>query len=441
MKNLAKRRLLIPGLVICWALLGLYLSVSAFFVGSTLLLAIGLALLIIKISLLKTSKMMMKTIQDFNNGKRNVRVPIGKYESIDELGLLARSLNSFLDDVEAKEDRLNEKRVRYKSLIEMMADGLITINCQGRIESINSAASKMLGLEDYELIGRELSQIVTDPKASSPEAYLNSFIHSPSKEAPSQEIEVRQKNGKTSPMLFSVSEMETQKEKLYIGVLTDIAKIKSMETRLRSLNEELIRSNERLEKTAITDSLTSLYNRRHFDTALAKELQRATRQHTSISLLIVDIDFFKQFNDIYGHTAGDDCIKKVSSTIKQVFKRSGDLPARYGGEEFAVVMPSCDGLELQERAETLRQAVFNLAIPHRGSSTEEVLTVSIGAVTYKPNTREVSGPKPKEIFGEADKALYRAKAKGRNQVVFAGQFQPIQIPSITAQLYGQIMSR
>lgn len=441
MKTSAKRRVLIPLFLCGWALLGLYLPITLFFVGSTLLLASGLALLVIKLSLLRNSKMIVSTIEKFKSGHRDARLSIGDTQSFDELAVLSRCLNSFLDEMEAEEWRLNEKRIRYKSLIEMMADGLVTISCDGRIESINSAAGRMLGFEDYELIGRDLSQIVTDPKASAPETYLDSFIDGVSKEAPSQEIEVRRKNGTTLPMLFSVSAMETQKEKLYIGVLTDIGKIKSMETRLRSLNEELIRSNERLEKTAITDSLTNLYNRRHFDTALAKELHRATRQHTSISLLIVDIDFFKQFNDIYGHTAGDDCIKKVSFCIKQVFKRSGDLPARYGGEEFAVILPGCDGLELQERAETLRQEVIDLAIPHRGSNTEDFLTVSIGAVTYKPATREVSGPKPKEIFSEADKALYQAKAKGRNQVVFAGQFQPIQIPSITAQLYGQFMSR
>ncbi|MFK7864213.1 MAG: diguanylate cyclase [Pseudohongiellaceae bacterium] len=435
------KQLLIPICVIAWALSGLYLSITAFFIGSTLLLSSASALLALKLSLNKTAKTIVRALELFKTGERSARISVPATDPFDEMGPLCHALNNLLDETEAEEWRLNEKRIRYKSLVEMMADGLITISCNGRIESQNFAAGKMLGFQDDELIGQELAKFVLDPKASDPEAYLNSFIKSSRKDSPNQEVELRRKDGSTLPSLFSVSAMETHREKLYIAVITDISKIKTMETQLRTLNKELLRTNERLEKTAITDSLTSLYNRRHFDSALAKELNRSTRQHTSLSLLIVDIDFFKQFNDIYGHTAGDECIRKVSTCIKQVFKRSGDLPARYGGEEFAVILPGCDGLELQERAETLRKEVEALAIPHRGSSAESVLTISIGAVTYKPENSEVSGPKPKEIFSAADKALYQAKAKGRNQVVFAGQFQPIQIPSITAQLYGQFMSR
>lgn len=441
MKKFSKWQLLIPIFLLSWSMSAFFLPVSVFFIGSTLLLSSSLALLVIKLSLRKTSRTISKTLENFKSGQRSARISISKLESLGEMDPLCQTLNSLLSEAEAEEWRLNEKRIRYKSLIEMMADGLITIRCDGSIESLNFAAGKMLGFEDYDLIGRNIAELILDPAAASPNSYLESFIDGRGIETPNHEIEIRRKDGNSLTALFSVSSMETHREKLYIAVLSDISKMKSMETRLRSLNKELLRSNERLEKTAITDSLTTLYNRRHFDSVLAKELNRATRLHSSLSLLIVDIDFFKPFNDVYGHTAGDECIKKVSACIKQVFKRSGDLPARYGGEEFAIILPGCDGLELQERAETLRQEVEHLAIPHRGSSVGEVLTVSLGAITYKPLSGEVSGPKPKEIFSAADKALYQAKAKGRNQVVFAGQFQPIQIPSITAQLYGQFMSR
>ena len=98
---------------------------------------------------------------------------------------------------------------------------------------------------------------------------------------------------------------------------------------------------------------------------MTNELQRSTRQHTSISLLVVDIDFFKQYNDSYGHAAGDERLIQVADCMKRVFKRSGDLRSRYDGEEFSIVLPNCDGLELQERAETLRSAIVDLGIEHR----------------------------------------------------------------------------
>ena len=124
-----------------------------------------------------------------------------------------------------------------------------------------------------------------------------------------------------------------------------------------------------------------------------------------------------------------------------LFKRSGDLPARYGGEEFAIILPNCDALELQERAETLRAAIEGLAIPHADSKTMDVVTVSIGAVTFKPENAEVVSPKPKELFSQADKALYSAKGRGRNTVVFAGLFQPMPLTSPTGQLYGSFLTR
>lgn len=438
MKSFLKLRVIITLGFIIWAWLGLYLPAAVHFVGSTLLLASFSAMLFIKLNLLRSSQAIIAVIDEFKIGNRSVRIPAQQH---DELIPICSSINDLLDKTEAEEWRLNEKRTRYKSLIEMMADGLVTVSSEGNIESMNSAAGKLLGFEEDEMIGRRISMIINDPKSKAAETYLNKFIADGTDGAPSQEIEVVTKSGDKIPILFAVSKMVSQKKDLYIGVLSDISKIKSMEIELRSLNNKLSKTNERLEKTATTDSLTSLFNRRHFDSVIVKELQRATRQHTSISLLIIDIDFFKQFNDLYGHTAGDDCIKKVASCIKGVFKRSGDLPARYGGEEFAIILPGCDGLELIERAETLRQEIMDLRIPHSGSSVEEFLTVSTGAITYKPRSNDVAGPKPKELFSEADKALYRAKAKGRNQVVFAGQYQPMLVPTMTTRLYSQLISR
>ena len=287
------------------------------------------------------------------------------------------------------------------------------------------------------------TSVVTNPEAADAKKFLNEFIEQDggSEGANDREVEVRTKNADVFPMRLSMSKMEIDRDIVFIGVLSDISRIKTMEKELRTLNKELSETNAQLEQTVITDALTGLYNRRHFDSMFTKELQRSTRQRTSLSLIVVDIDFFKQFNDRYGHALGDECLAKVSACMKNMFKRSGDLPARYGGEEFSIILPGCDGLELQERAETLRAGVYDLQIPHSSSRADEVVTISIGAVTYKPASKEVVAPKPRELFTEADKALYRAKASGRNRVVFAGQYQPIPILSTAGNYYGHLISR
>jgi len=419
MKTMANIRIIIPIDISCLTLLGFYLPVSLFFIGSTLLLVSFSAMFFIKLGVLESSQQIIATIEEFETGNRTARVPSQQF---DELASVNSAINDLLNSAEAEEWRLNEKRIRYESLIEMMTDGLITINSKGSTGSLNSAAGKLLGYKENELIGVEISTIITDPKSLSAKDYLNGFIDDETGGTPNQEVELISKSADKIPIQFTVSKILAQTQLLYIGVPSDISKIKSMQMELASLNDELSRTNERLEKTAITDSLTSLFNRRHFDSVLIKELQRATRQRTSVSLLIVDNDFFKQFNHLYGHTAGDECIKNVSSCIRQVFKRSGDLPARYGGEEFTIILSGCDGLELQERAETLRRAIVELGIPHRDSNAEKILTVNIDAITYKSGANDVVVPKPKGLLSEADKALYRAIAKGRNQVVFAGQY-------------------
>lgn len=354
---------------------------------------------------------------------------------------LSQSVIQLVEHVNHETIQRSAAQTKYHALIDAMADGLITVSENGTIESINAAGKKLIGQSSKQVTGSHLSGLISDADSVSAKSYLESFI----KRSPSDQInlsaDILKADGTTFPARLSVSKLVHPEDALFVVVFNDISDIRSMEKNLRSVNRELSRTNERLEKTSITDALTQLYNRRHFDSMFHKELQRATRARTSLSLIIIDIDFFKQYNDIYGHTAGDDCIKQVAGSIKKVFKRSGDLPARYGGEEFAIILPGCDGLELQERAETMRHAVFELEIPHSGSKAHDNLSISIGAVTYKPATQELIAPKPKDLFSEADKALYRAKARGRNQVVFAGQYQPARMSSGLGGIYGQLISR
>jgi diguanylate cyclase (GGDEF)-like protein len=167
-----------------------------------------------------------------------------------------------------------------------------------------------------------------------------------------------------------------------------------------------------------TDGLTGLANRRTFDKALEAEWLRAARHNMPLSLLLMDIDRFKRFNDSYGHQAGDKCLQMVARILAGATKRPGDLVARYGGEEIAMLLPATDPDGAAAVAEDVRSRVEALAIPHDGNVPACVLTISIGTATLRPSFELVNAD-PKMLISLADQALYQAKLNGRNQVSIA----------------------
>jgi len=160
------------------------------------------------------------------------------------------------------------------------------------------------------------------------------------------------------------------------------------------------------------DGLTNVNNRRYFDERLSSEWSRATRNNTELSLLLLDVDFFKRYNDLYGHQAGDDCLRKVACAIKNTIKRPGDIVARYGGEEFVCLLPDTNLEGALYLAEAITQAVIALGITHTGSTIIPQITLSIG-VCIKPQDYQGS---PEMLLRKADLQLYKAKEQGRNRV-------------------------
>lgn len=167
-----------------------------------------------------------------------------------------------------------------------------------------------------------------------------------------------------------------------------------------------------LEKLASLDGLTEIPNRRAFDTAFERQFNQAKRTTTPLSLLIMDIDNFKLFNDYYGHPLGDDCLKKVAATLMKHTHRPEDLVARLGGEEFSILLPNTDSFGATMRAEQYRSAIEELKIHQAGNSPLPYVTVSIGVGTVIAHAHDDS----KGLLQAADDALYRAKRQGRNQV-------------------------
>ena len=172
---------------------------------------------------------------------------------------------------------------------------------------------------------------------------------------------------------------------------------------------------EHLSNLAVHDGLTGIYNRRYFDETLAREWKRTMREKAPLSLIMLDIDYFKKYNDTYGHQAGDECLRQVATTISGALRRPADMAARYGGEEFVVVLPNFKLENSAKFGETIRAKIEALKMEHKQSDANPFITVSLGIASVVPS----SISSYEELVGAADKALYSAKNKGRNRVCVA----------------------
>lgn len=218
------------------------------------------------------------------------------------------------------------------------------------------------------------------------------------------------------PIIFvtALSEVSDEEKGLNLGAVDYITKpfhLPIVKVRVRNhLNLKL--KTDLLEEMSHIDGLTHIANRRNFDEVLDKEARRVARIAQPISLIMLDIDFFKLFNDNYGHGLGDECLMQVAKAMREVIKRPNDLLARYGGEEFAVILPETPLEGALKVAEELRLAVEALAFPHAYSEVSDSVTISLG-VASNLFDQQISIDK---VLKQADQALYRAKELGRNQV-------------------------
>lgn len=187
--------------------------------------------------------------------------------------------------------------------------------------------------------------------------------------------------------------------------------------REKVLLQELERANLHLDTVSRSDLLTEVANRRHFDEHMQLVWDRARLDGSDISLMMIDVDHFKSYNDRYGHPEGDECLKEVAATLKRRLRRPGDLIARFGGEEFIAVLAGTPLTTAASAAERVRKGVENLNRLHAGSPTHAVVTVSIGVACLRPNAPHAS---PAQLIAAADEALYQAKSRGRNRVFAFG---------------------
>jgi diguanylate cyclase (GGDEF)-like protein len=195
------------------------------------------------------------------------------------------------------------------------------------------------------------------------------------------------------------------------------SRIEWQQQQLIASSEILRHLNLKLEQASYTDSLTALYNRRYFNILFEREFKRALRAGNPFVFMMLDIDFFKQYNDTYGHLQGDVALQTVAKVLKTTLQRPGDYPFRLGGEEFGIILTDTDCVQAQAMGEKIRANIENLKIEHKGSKILPILSVSIGGICIVPTAQMGDDA----LIHAADTNLYAAKERGRNQVVFSNK--------------------
>lgn len=309
-------------------------------------------------------------------------------------------------DKQLKQDLIDSRNTLSYALAEM-SDGLAMFDSMGRIEFCNAQYQACFPYTgDLRKPGAHMADILraviaTGEQISVPsdasDKWLEQILANLRLEA---EEEVNLFNGRW----LQVRTRPTTEGKTLV-VVTDVTRIKQAELALHSATDQL-------KHLVRTDALTGLLNRRAFDNAMDTEIARSARAGTPMSLLLIDVDRFKAYNDEYGHPSGDKCLQLVAHRLQQSLKRPADLAVRYGGEEFAAILPDTDEDGAYLVAETFRKALVDAGLPHKGGE-RGILTASVGVATYMPDNLHRSAP---ELIQAADEALYSAKAAGRDRV-------------------------
>ena len=310
----------------------------------------------------------------------------------------------------AAEQRLVASEARYRLLADNSTDMVFQLDQDLVRRYVSPACREILGFEPEELVGIKPVSMAHPEDAPRVARVFNSLLRG---EAETLSIvnRIRHKDGRwiwVEARLRALNDPETGKSTGIIGALRDISTRKAIE-------DELAEANRRLQALAGQDALTGLANRRAFDEALAKEYRCARQDDYGLAMIMIDVDHFKAFNDLYGHPAGDNCLRLIAKAISKAVRRQADVAARYGGEEFGIVLPRADEAGAVAIAVRIQQAVLHLKLEHKGDE-RGIVTISAGVAATHP---AASAETPEALVREADRALYLAKKDGRNTIVFA----------------------
>jgi diguanylate cyclase (GGDEF)-like protein/PAS domain S-box-containing protein len=306
----------------------------------------------------------------------------------------------FFSDISAGKTLQNgllESEKKYRSIIENASDAIISIDEHWKILMVNPAAEEVLGYGKDEMIGMDI-RLLLPPRYAKNWDIIRSYTSPKESAADTRYIELsaQRKSGEEIPVHVSISENRNQGKRSFTVILRDISERKAFEEELRLLS--------------ITDSLTNLFNRRHFYSLAQKDLERAVRNRVPFSVILIDVDRFKTYNDDFGHQEGDFLLREIAGLMRKTF-RLMDSCFRFGGEEFLVLLPETNAGGAMIAAERFRTrlAAMEFLLPSAG--TPVAVTVSIGISDYR------DGYTIDDIVRYADLAMYGAKNAGRNRTV------------------------
>ena len=286
--------------------------------------------------------------------------------------------------------------------------GIYHVNMEGNIVSANPEYAWMMGYESAEAIAEQVTDFATQAFYDSDRAEEFMFGVYEAEEVIRFRCRLKRKDNSFVWALCYAKATQDDAGRMsgFNGFSIDISDTVRAENQLK-------KANERLKLLSVMDGLTQIPNRRKFDEYLDSEWHRLFRTKEPMSVVLCDIDFFKLYNDNYGHQAGDDCLQKVARAIADCAQRSIDIAARYGGEEFALILPATDAEGAMAVSEGIRNSVENLKLDHEKSTVNEYVTLSLGVATMIPGKDNSA----EALVALADECLYQAKENGRNQSI------------------------
>jgi diguanylate cyclase (GGDEF)-like protein/PAS domain S-box-containing protein len=332
-----------------------------------------------------------------------------------------------ITDLKRVEDALRESEEKHRLLIENSHDIIYMLTSDGIFTFVSPAWTTLLGHSISQVVDKSFVLFVHPDDIPGCMLWLQKVIETGQRQE-GVEYRVRHIDGSWFWHTSSAVPLRSEAGTVigFEGTARDITERKQAEDALRleqkllsqaqkeleETNSKLKELNLQLEKLSTVDELSGLYNRRYFDSTLSKEFSRHRRNIKPLSLIMCDIDYFKNYNDILGHQAGDRCIQLVAGALTKVATRPSDTVARYGGEEFVVILPQTDESGCKKVAELIQKEIHKMLLPHPDSAVSSTITLSFGVTTIIPDDTI----KPEDVIELADKALYDSKSKGRDQI-------------------------